>query len=79
MAAFFTFINFAIHVCSDSRSLNSEIQYFKVIMIDRGYNSSVIDPTLNYSILVSLTQINPLLFLVLALCYLFFPKSSFLL
>lgn len=43
MAAFYTFINRAIHICSDSHSFKFEIQYLKGIAINRGFNHSIID------------------------------------
>ena len=46
MAAFYTFVNRALNICSDPISFNSEIQYLKVIALDRGYNPSIVDKAL---------------------------------
>ena len=38
MAAFHTYVNIALKICSDPISINSEIQYLRAIALDRGYN-----------------------------------------
>ena len=46
MAAFYTFVNQALNICSDPLSFNSEIQYLTAIALDRGYNLSIVDKAL---------------------------------
>ena len=76
MAAFYTFVNRALNICSDPISFNSEIQYLKAIALDRGYNPSIVDkalfklqnPRTSHS-----SQSNPNINIILP----FFPNSSF--
>ena len=38
MAAFYTFVNHSLNICSNPTLFNIEIQYLKAISLDRGYN-----------------------------------------
>ena len=46
MAAFYTFVNLTLKICSDPISFNSEIQYLKTIALERDYNPSIINKDL---------------------------------
>ena len=46
MAAFYTFVNHVLNICSDTILFNIEIQYLKAIALDRAYNPSIVDKVL---------------------------------
>lgn len=41
--AFYTYVNRVINICSNQATFNSELQYDKAVVIDRGCNPSIID------------------------------------
>lgn len=74
MGVFYTFVNYSVHVCSNFRSLNSEIPYLKVINVDRGYKRSITDTAvLKLRLPLPHVHLDLLLFPILALIYITFP------
>ena len=47
MAAFYTYVYHALHICPDPSNLSNELNYLKFLALSRVYNLSVIDKALN--------------------------------
>ena len=47
MAAFYTYVYRAIHICSDPSNLSNELNDLKSLAVSQGYNPFVIDKALN--------------------------------
>ena len=76
MAAFYTFVNHALNICSDPISFNNEIQYLNTIALDKGYNPSIINKALFKLQNPRISQpphSNPNINIILP----FFPNSNF--
>ena len=46
IAAFYTYINLVLNIFLDSISFSTDIQYLKVVVLDRVYNPSIVDEAL---------------------------------
>ena len=47
MAAFYTYVYQALHICSDPSNLSKKLHYFKSLALSQSYNPSIIQKALN--------------------------------
>ena len=47
MAAFYTYVYRAVHICSDPSVLSNELNYLNSFALSQDYNPTVIDKALN--------------------------------